>query len=113
MVQIKFSIIAVALGVVSVNAQISTWVTNETSISYTRMYSNVQPAGTAAGCVIASPSTSNPNYYYSWVRDSAMTLKVAINQYNTTRVGDSTLVSIIKNYVTFSRNTQTESTPCR
>jgi glucoamylase len=37
--------------------------------------------GAASGSVIASPSTDAPNYYYSWVRDSAMTFKVIIDAY--------------------------------
>ncbi len=32
------------------------------------------------GAVIASPSTAGPNYFYSWVRDAALTMKVAISQ---------------------------------
>lgn len=30
------------------------------------------------GAVIASPSTSNPNYYFDWVRDTALTMKTLI-----------------------------------
>ncbi len=30
------------------------------------------------GAVVASPSRSNPNYYYDWVRDTALTMKTLI-----------------------------------
>ncbi|KAK0553425.1 hypothetical protein OC846_001300 [Tilletia horrida] len=33
------------------------------------------------GAVIASPSTASPNYFYSWVRDSAMTMKIVIDNF--------------------------------
>ncbi|RUP42781.1 glucoamylase [Jimgerdemannia flammicorona] len=112
MVSIKFSLIAVCLAAATTNAQLASWITNETSIAYTKMYANIQPSGTVSGCVIASPSKSNPDYYYHWVRDAAMTMKVVVDQYNTTRAGDSTLVSMLKNFVTFSRTGQTEYTRC-
>lgn len=36
--------------------------------------SNVQPAGS----VIASPSTSNPNYFFDWVRDTGLTMRALV-----------------------------------
>ncbi|KAK0539063.1 hypothetical protein OC842_001079 [Tilletia horrida] len=33
------------------------------------------------GSVIASPSTASPNYFYAWIRDSAMTMKIVIDSY--------------------------------
>lgn len=43
--------------------------------------SGSKSSGAKSGIVIASPSTSNPNYLYSWTRDSALTLKVVIDQW--------------------------------
>ena len=34
-----------------------------------------------AGIVIASPSTSDPDYLFTWVRDSSLVFKVIIDQY--------------------------------
>jgi len=34
-----------------------------------------------AGLVIASPSTTNPNYLFTWTRDSALVFKTVIDQY--------------------------------
>ncbi len=39
-----------------------------------------QVPGVQSGAVIASPSTAGPNYFYSWVRDAALTMKVVISQ---------------------------------
>jgi glucoamylase len=36
------------------------------------------------GCIIASPSKSNPDYYYHWIRDSALTMRVIVNEYSKT-----------------------------
>jgi glucoamylase len=33
-----------------------------------------------AGVVIASPSTTNPDYLFTWVRDSSLVFKVIIDQ---------------------------------
>lgn len=61
-----------------------------TSYAYQRMLANIGGASSTAGgnqvpnvqtgAVIASPSTAGPNYFYSWVRDAALTMKVAISQ---------------------------------
>jgi glucoamylase len=31
--------------------------------------------------VVASPSTEDPNYYYSWIRDSSLVFKVLVDIY--------------------------------
>ncbi|KAI9285590.1 glucoamylase 1 [Umbelopsis sp. AD052] len=91
---------------------IASWVNNEASISYNIMYGNINVAGAAPGFIAASPSTSSPDYYYAWVRDSALTMHVVVNQFNTTGAKNSTISKIITDYVTFQANAQTESTPC-
>ncbi|CDR99705.1 related to Glucoamylase precursor [Sporisorium scitamineum] len=60
------------------------------SYAYQRMIANIGGASSTAGgnqvpnvqsgAVIASPSTAGPNYFYSWVRDAALTMKVVISQ---------------------------------
>jgi glucoamylase len=37
------------------------------------------------GTIIASPSKSDPNYYYHWIRDSALTMRVIVNLYKKTK----------------------------
>lgn len=37
-------------------------------------------SGAMPGIVIASPSSSNPDYLYTWTRDSAIALKALIDQ---------------------------------
>lgn len=60
------------------------------SYAYQRMIANIGGATSSAGgnqvpnvqtgAVIASPSTAGPDYFYSWVRDAALTIKVVISQ---------------------------------
>ena len=37
--------------------------------------------GANAGIVVASPSKKDPNYFYTWTRDSALTLKLLVDLY--------------------------------
>ncbi|PWN47924.1 hypothetical protein IE53DRAFT_320361 [Violaceomyces palustris] len=64
------------------------------SYAQTRMLGNIggalggsanQVPGAQTGAVIASPSTASPDYYFSWIRDAALTMKVAINFSNLNR----------------------------
>ncbi|EST04645.1 Glycoside hydrolase family 15 [Kalmanozyma brasiliensis GHG001] len=60
------------------------------SYAYQRMIANIGGASSTAGgnqvpnvltgSVIASPSTATPNYFYSWIRDAALTAKIVVSQ---------------------------------
>jgi glucoamylase len=50
-----------------------------------------------AGLVIASPSTQNPDYLYSWTRDSALVFKFLIE--NFVSDGDPSLRRLIDAYI--------------
>lgn len=76
------------------------------------MLRNVNPAGAVSGFIAASLSTANPDYFYAWTRDSALVSHVIAYDYNTTLAGNSTILGILKNYVTFSLNSQSASTSC-
>jgi glucoamylase len=63
-----------------------------------QMLRNISPAGTRPGAVIASPSRSEPDYYYCWVRDGALVMDVVLSLNDRKRLED---------YVEFSRFSQT------
>ena len=52
------------------------WLDHEAPIAVTKMLANISPAGTRPGVVIASPSRTNPDYYFHWIRDSALVMEV-------------------------------------
>jgi len=54
-------------------------------------------SGAAAGVVIASPSSTDPNYLYTWVRDSSLVFKCLIDQYTTGE--DTTLRTLIDEFL--------------
>lgn len=59
--------------------------------------------------MIASPSTSNPDYLYTWTRDSSLTFKALIDQFTTGE--DTSLRSLIDDFVTAEATLQQVTNP--
>jgi glucoamylase len=59
--------------------------------------------------VIASPNTVNPNYLYSWVRDSCLVFKVIADQY--TLGQDTSLRDLIDRFFTAEAALQQVANP--
>ena len=64
-----------------------------------KILENIKSEGCAKGIIIASPSKQNPNYFYHWVRDSAIIVNALIKEYNTTDDDNNNLKELILNYV--------------
>lgn len=62
-----------------------------------------------AGIVIASPNTRNPDYLYSWVRDSSLVFKVIIDQF--TRGEDDSLHGLIDEFFVAEATLQQVTNP--
>lgn len=63
----------------------SAYVDSESPLALAGMLANIGPSGSlssgaASGIVIASPSTVNPDYLFTWTRDSAVAFSAIINQ---------------------------------
>ncbi len=54
------------------------WIRVETEIAKQRLKTNLQYPKIAPGAVIASPQTSNPNYFRYWIRDGALVVSSII-----------------------------------
>jgi glucoamylase len=78
-------------------------------LSWRYLLQNIHPAGTAPGCVVASPSRSKPNYFYQWTRDSSLVLKEVARKY---KEGDESLLSIMLDFVEATSEMQHKQTPC-
>ena len=57
----------------------------ESPVAKANLLANIGPSGSKsqgakAGVVIASPSTSNPNYLFTWIRDSSLVFQTLIDQ---------------------------------
>ncbi|GAW02259.1 glycoside hydrolase family 15 protein [Lentinula edodes] len=62
------------------------YIQREGPLAQAGLLANIGPNGNQAsaaapGIAIASPSTSNPNYLYSWTRDAALVFKVIVDHY--------------------------------
>ncbi|CAK7237146.1 hypothetical protein SCUCBS95973_009862 [Sporothrix curviconia] len=94
-------------------ASVSDFVAQEQRIALQGVLNNIGPNGSlapgaASGLVIASPSTVNPNYYYTWTRDSALTLRMLVDELI---FGNTDVQSTIDDYVTAQAVLQTMSNP--
>ncbi|OLL24226.1 Glucoamylase [Neolecta irregularis DAH-3] len=58
------------------------WLSVETALASLKIKSNIGTTGgpVDSAAVLASPSTADPDYFYQWIRDSAITYKVIIAQ---------------------------------
>ncbi len=59
----------------NLNAEtLETWLGSEEKIAIIQMSKNISPEGTRKGVIIASPPHQDPDYYFHWVRDSALVM---------------------------------------
>ncbi|KAJ6130957.1 hypothetical protein N7523_001417 [Penicillium sp. IBT 18751x] len=92
---------------------LDTWLASETTVARQGILDNIGSSGAYAasakpGIVIASPSLDSPDYYYTWTRDSALTLKVLIDLFKN---GDTALLDVIEEYISAQAYLQTVSNP--
>lgn len=73
---------------------------------------NIVP-GADPGYVVASPSTENPNYFYSWTRDSALTELMLTDEllFGIDVVGNNTIQKIVEQYTVAQAQLQTVTNP--
>jgi len=63
------------------------------------------------GVVIASPSNSDPDYLYTWTRDSSLVFKLLIDQYTINDSSDGSMRSLIDFFVTAEGHIQQVTNP--
>ncbi len=95
-----FFLLIISMGL-KVNAKegLDSWFKREKDVVLQKMLLNISPADGARGSVAASPSKENPNYYYHWVRDAALTMDV-VERF------DEKNFNLMMDYVEFSRQNQ-------
>ncbi|KAJ1940550.1 hypothetical protein EC988_007002, partial [Linderina pennispora] len=90
-------------------AAVGIWANSHVSVAKSIIIANISPSGAAAGSVAASPSWSNPDYYYYWTHDASVTLLEVSRWLNA--ISDASETSIYKqkltDYATFSHSIQT------
>ncbi|KAF8133705.1 glycoside hydrolase family 15 protein [Boletus edulis] len=102
------------LAVKAVCSPVDTYIATELPIAKAGLLANIGSSGSLSsgaypGIVIASPSTTNPNYLYTWVRDSSLVFKTLIDQY--TLGQDTSLRSLIDSFVQAEATIQQVTNP--
>ncbi|KAI9924192.1 hypothetical protein MW887_007142 [Aspergillus wentii] len=92
---------------------LETFIQNERSVAQQGILNNIGPdgklvKGAAAGIVVASPSKVDPNYFYTWTRDAALTMLDLIHDFIN---GDSSLEPLIQQYITAQAKLQPVANP--
>lgn len=100
---------------VTSNPAIDDFVTSESAVSIHKLLCNVgsdgcEAAGVAAGIVVASPSKSDPDYWYTWTRDSALVFKTIVEEFASGNY-DASLQKKIEEYVVSQAKLQGVSNP--
>lgn len=91
------------------NPQFELWVDAQANRSFNYILENIggvlstlDPKEVAYGVVIASPSKKNPNYFYNWIRDSALTIRSLIyhlDDATTAGISDDKLRAVVERYI--------------
>ncbi|KAM0345004.1 hypothetical protein ACHAPU_006886 [Fusarium lateritium] len=89
------------------------FITKEADVAIKGVLANIgadgsRAKGAAPGAVVASPSKADPDYWYTWTRDSALTYKVLVERFIE---GDKSLQRKIDEYVSAQAKLQGVSNP--
>ncbi|KAL8693611.1 MAG: hypothetical protein Q9224_003722 [Gallowayella concinna] len=95
------------------SSDLNNFIASERSIALQGVLDNIGGIGVKAvgadpGLVIASPSKLNPDYFYTWTRDSALTVKMLVDEFI---AGDASLRPQIEQYVAAQAILQTVANP--
>ncbi|OJD31405.1 glycoside hydrolase family 15 protein [Diplodia corticola] len=82
-------------------SNVDSFISTESPIAYAGVLANIgddgaNAAGAAAGVVVAGPSKSDPDYFYTWTRDAALVFKALVDQFI---AGDTSLQDEIQEYI--------------
>ncbi|PVH92110.1 carbohydrate-binding module family 20 protein [Periconia macrospinosa] len=96
------------------DAALDDWISREEPTSYAGILANIGEAGERSyradrGLLLASPSTVDPDYFYTWTRDSALTFKALVDRFFVTK--DGILQIHINDYIAAQARLQPVSNP--
>lgn len=94
------------------SATLDTWLQIAERNLLNGIFNNISPPDGKPGSVIASPSRSNPDYYYHWTRDSARTMREIARLCETNAFGlRDKYLEVMDDYISFSRLNQQTPNP--
>ncbi|KAL4783906.1 Six-hairpin glycosidase-like protein [Aspergillus varians] len=94
-------------------SDLNVWLTNEASIARTAVLELIGDdgewaEGAADGVLVASPSRSDPDYFFTWTRDSSLVFRTLVEM---VREGDSDLLPIIQSWISSQARIQGVENP--
>ncbi|KAG6334061.1 hypothetical protein ID866_5024 [Astraeus odoratus] len=110
------SVLGLFASTLSPSATVDQYVSTESPIAQAGILANIGPSGAEcsgayAGVVIASPSTTNPDYLYTWTRDSSLVFKHLIDQYTADGSSDVSSRELIDYFVAAQAHIQQVPNP--
>lgn len=106
-----FSIVAAISSHANTRANSTPLSDNSTLFYFNKLLNNISPNDGLPGSVIAATSRDNPNYYYHWVRDAALTMDALIQIYpDITTDKQQPIKSTLFDYLKFSATIQQAQT---
>ncbi|KAL1857756.1 hypothetical protein Plec18167_001842 [Paecilomyces lecythidis] len=94
-------------------ADLESFISSESTAALNGVLANIGPdgdrvPGAASGVVVASPSKQDPDYWYTWTRDAALTFKCLVDKFVN---GNDSLQGQIQNYISAQAKIQTIQNP--
>ncbi|CRK22506.1 hypothetical protein BN1723_002929 [Verticillium longisporum] len=101
-------------GTLEKRVNVDQWIQQELPIARAQLLCNIGPngcnsAGVASGLVIASPSKSDPDYFFHWTRDAGLVFKAIIDLF--VENYDAGLQQNIQNFIVGQAKLQTVNNP--
>jgi glucoamylase len=84
------------------------WLEEERVRATAFLLRNVSPPDALPGAIVASPSRSNPDYYFHWVRDSGIAAKAILSLYRSAEepAARRRYLGVLLDFADFSRHIQ-------
>ncbi|KAL2007730.1 hypothetical protein VTN00DRAFT_7712 [Thermoascus crustaceus] len=97
------------------SGSLDSWLAAESPYALQGVLDNIgadgaEVSGAKSGIVVASPSKSDPDYFYTWTRDAALTIKCLVDLFISGE-NSTDLQSQIQNYISAQAYLQTVSNP--
>ncbi|KAL4867826.1 hypothetical protein BDV12DRAFT_186379 [Aspergillus spectabilis] len=95
------------------SSDLDSWLANEATVARTAILNMIGGdgdwvEGATPGVLIASPSRSDPDYFFTWTRDSGLVVRTLVEMF---RAGDSTLLPIIETWISSQARIQGVENP--
>jgi len=87
-----------------ITGSLTSWLASESPIALQGVLNNIGSSGSKApgagsGIVVASPSTNDPDYYFTWTRDAALVFKALVDQFLAGTASSANLEPKIQDYI--------------